>query len=280
MGDAIGSPAVEARPADREAIEGFYGEFSLRVGLRDWRVPNARHEQLKVLVADALEGHHRNARVLDIGCGTGVMSDFMSRFGTVTGIDFSEPAVQLAAQMVPHASFRAGSLVDANLPSTGFDLITMFDVLEHVPVSERASFAQELGRVLSAQGTLIASTPHPHLTAWMRNERQDLMQVVDEAVELSELTELLALFDLTLTRYATFDVDRSGPQYHLMMFERGLQAGGAPRRSAALQRRLKLVDNRITHRARRWVAGARLVRYGHFAAATRLIRARPRPDDD
>jgi SAM-dependent methyltransferase len=267
---------VEARPAEREAIEGFYGEFSLRVGLRDWRVPNARHEQLKVLVADALRAHQRNARVLDVGCGTGVMSDFMRRFGTVTGIDYSQPAVQLAAQMVPHASFRVGSLVDANLPSTGFDLVTMFDVLEHVPIGERGTFAQELGRVLGADGTLIASTPHPNLTAWMRNERQDLTQVVDEAVELSELIELLTPLDLTLTRYTTYDVDRSGPQYQFMMFERGMRAGGAPRRLPELQRRLRLVDNRLTHRARRWVLGARLVRHGHLAAATRLIRERSR----
>ena len=110
MAAGIASPAVQTRPAEREAIEGFYGEFSVRVGLRDWLVANARHEQLKLLVAEVMLGRPRSARVLDVGCGTGVMSEFMTRFGAVTGIDFSEPAVRLAAQMVPRASFGSGSL--------------------------------------------------------------------------------------------------------------------------------------------------------------------------
>jgi SAM-dependent methyltransferase len=268
---------VQTRPAEREAIEGFYGEFSLRVGLRDWLVANARHEQLKLLVDEALQGR-RDARVLDVGCGTGVMSSFMIRFGSVTGIDYSEPAVQLAAQMVPRATFRAGSLVDTEFGPKAFDVITLFDVLEHVPVSERTSFAPALDRVLSTAGLLIVSTPHPHLTAWMHGERQDLMQVVDEAVELRDVIELLAPFDLTLTRYATYDIDRGGPQYQFMVFERGLGAADPPRPSPDLKRRLRVVDNRFAHRARPWILAARVAGRGRLRAAARLLRARPRPD--
>ena len=54
IGALVASPTVEAIPAERQGLEGFYGEFSLRVGLRDWQVTNARNEQLKLLVADVL----------------------------------------------------------------------------------------------------------------------------------------------------------------------------------------------------------------------------------
>jgi SAM-dependent methyltransferase len=270
----IASPAVQTRRAEREAIEGFYGEFSLRVGLRDWVIANARHEQLKLLVGEALRGHPGNAPVLDVGCGTGVMSQFMTRYGAVTGIDFSEPAVRLAAQMVPHASFRSGSVVDAGFPAAAFDVISLFDVFEHVPLGERGAFARTLGRILGANGVLIASTPHPHLTAWMRAERQDLMQVVDEAVELRDVIALFAPLDLTLTRYATYDIDRGGPQYQFMVFERGMRVAGEPQRSHALERRLRAIDNRIVHRVRPWGRAARLAGRGRLRLATQLLRAR------
>ena len=58
---------MDASRAERQALEGFYGEFSLRVGLRDWQVTNARHEQLKLLVADTLRGARRGVRILDVG---------------------------------------------------------------------------------------------------------------------------------------------------------------------------------------------------------------------
>jgi 2-polyprenyl-3-methyl-5-hydroxy-6-metoxy-1,4-benzoquinol methylase len=270
----VASLAVDARPAEREAIEGFYDEFSVRVGLRDWRVANSRHEQLKLLAGDAVRGTRSGARILDVGCGTGVMSAYMTRFGTVTGIDYSEPAVRLAASMVPEASFHVGSVVDARLPSGGFDVISLFDVLEHVPKPDRTEFAGELGRLLASDGTLIASTPHPNLTEWMREHRQDLMQVIEERVELRDVIDLFDALDLTLTRYDTYDIDRGGPQYQFMVFRRGLQASDDPRRSRRLRWRLRIVDNRMAHYARPWVRAADVARRGKLGVAISLLSAR------
>jgi trans-aconitate 2-methyltransferase len=268
----VASLAVDSRPAEREAIEGFYDEFSVRVGLRDWRVANSRHEQLKLFAGDALRARRSGARILDIGCGTGVMSAYMTRFGTVTGIDYSEPAVRLAASMVPDASFHVGSVVDAGFPSGGFDVISLFDVLEHVPKPDRTEFAEELGRLLASDGTLIASTPHPKLTEWMRQQRPDLMQVIDEAVELRDVIDLFSALDLTLTRYDTYDIDRGGPQYQFMVFRRGLRASDDPRQSPGLRKRLRIVDNQIVHWARPWVRAAGLARHGKPRAALSLLR--------
>lgn len=272
-GALVASPTVDARRAEQEALEGFYGEFSHRVGLRDWQVANARHEQLKLLVADALRGDRRGVRILDVGCGTGVMTAFMTRFGMATGVDYSEPAVRLAAAMVPHASFRVGSLVDAGLASGAFDLITLFDVLEHVPLWQRSGFAGELGRLLAREGTLVASTPHPRMTESMRHERPELMQVVDEAVKLHDVLELFGRLDLTLARYQSFDIERGSPQYQFMVFKRG-SGSEAARPSPALARRLRIVDNRVMHRVRPWVMAAHLARRGRVRVALDLIRSR------
>ena len=273
----LASPTVDAGRAERQALEGFYGEFSLRVGLRDWQVTNARHEQLKLLVADALRGSRRGVRILDVGCGTGVMTAFMTRFGTATGVDYSGPAVRLATAMVPDASFSAGSLIDAGLDSGAYDLITLFDVLEHVPLPQRSGFADELGRLLSRDGTLVASTPHPRTTEWMRQERPELMQVVDEAVELHEVIELLAPLDLILAHYQSFDIERGGPQYQFMVFKRG-PASEVPRPSPALARRLRIVDNRVMHRVRPWARAAHLAlswKSSGRTGLTSLTAARP-----
>jgi SAM-dependent methyltransferase len=271
----VRSPAVEAGPVEPEVIEGFYGEFSLRVGLQDWRVANARHEQLKLLVTDALGRRRRDARILDVGCGTGVMTSFMTRFGTATGIDYSESALRLAAAMVPHASFRAGSVTDAGLPPGGFDVITLFDVLEHVPRLERRRFAVELGRLLARGGTLIASTPHPRLTEWMHAERPELLQVVDETVELRDLIELFGPLDLTLTHYETYDIERTGPQYQFVVFEQGIRDRAAPMPDPRLARRLRLVDNRIARRVRPWLMAADLARRGQVRWAFDVLRSQP-----
>jgi SAM-dependent methyltransferase len=271
--DSIGAQVDSAR-VEREALQGFYEAFSFDVGLRDWQVTNLRHEHLKRLVADTLRDTDRSMRILDVGCGSGVMTAFLERFGVVSGVDYSESAVRLAATMVPRGSFHVGDLADLNLHADAFDLITLFDVLEHVPTSQRRSFAQEVGRLLTPRGTLILSTPHPRTSQWMRRERPDLMQVVDEVVEVSDAIGMFDQFNLTLTRYDTFDIDRGGPQYQFMVFARGLE-GATPRPDSTLKRRLKVSDNRLMRRARSLSRAARLARHGRLRVARDLLRSPP-----
>ena len=65
-------------------------------------------------------------RILDVGCGAGVLTHHLSPYGSALGIDFSGPAIELARRLAPEASFRVASLED--LGDECFDLITVFDV--------------------------------------------------------------------------------------------------------------------------------------------------------
>jgi polyprenyldihydroxybenzoate methyltransferase/3-demethylubiquinol 3-O-methyltransferase len=89
-------------------------------------------------VADVL-GDRRGLMIADVGCGVGVMTAYLRRFGTVTGVDFSGQAIAAARRLVPGVTFVAGSL-ESLPPTQRFDLITLFDVLEHIRRSERPAF--------------------------------------------------------------------------------------------------------------------------------------------
>src|SRR3954454_8906196 len=80
-----------AMSAPTDAIRAYYQDFSLAVGEQDWREPNGRHEQLRLRLDDVLGGA-RGLNILDVGCGAGVMSSYLCRYGAVTGTDFSAPA--------------------------------------------------------------------------------------------------------------------------------------------------------------------------------------------
>ena len=70
------------------------------------------------------------------------------------------------------------------------------------------------------------------------------------------------------------DIERGGPQYQFMVFKRG-PASEVPRRSPALARRLRIVDNRVMHRVRPWARAARLAHRGRVRVALDLLRSRP-----
>lgn len=98
----------------------------------------------RAIIEKALERHLKPSatrrKVLDAGCGTGGNLPMLERFGSVTGIELSPIAVETARKLAPQARVILGGLPEAIPTDETFDLIGVFDVLEHlehpVPVLE------------------------------------------------------------------------------------------------------------------------------------------------
>jgi SAM-dependent methyltransferase len=256
----------------RDDTRRYYEDFSLAVGLRDWLTPNARHEQLKLYVRDLLRDR-RGLKIADIGCGAGVMTACLRRYGDVTGVDFSGPAIDLARRLVPGARFIEGS-GDALSDEHAFDLITLFDVLEHIPHEERASFLEQLRRRLADDGILFISTPFPTFTSFRRANDDDTLQIVDEVVELPDVLAEAANVGLQLIEYRAFDVFKGSPEYQVLVFTTERAPGGdAALRSHRLGRRMKRLESPVGLRARRVSNAARLAARGRFRDARWMLTA-------
>lgn len=107
-------------------------------------------KQLESLVPS----QHR--RLLDIGCGAGCFMDMArSRGWNVEGIDISVEVAQYAREHY-HLNIHLGDL--QQLPKQTYDVITLWDVLEHLPKPlEQLSQAYQL---LKPNGILAISTPN------------------------------------------------------------------------------------------------------------------------
>jgi 2-polyprenyl-6-hydroxyphenyl methylase / 3-demethylubiquinone-9 3-methyltransferase len=100
-------------------------------------------------------------RVLDMGCGAGLLAEPLVRMGgTVTGVDAAPENVAVAkahaAQSGLTIDYRAGE-IDA-VAGESFDLITCLEVVEHV--ADPASFIAGLAALLAPGGLLVLSTPN------------------------------------------------------------------------------------------------------------------------
>jgi SAM-dependent methyltransferase len=76
----------------------------------------------------------RPGRVLDVGCAAGYFLSVMQEEGwDVTGLEPSAPIRAQAAERIGAENVRAGLLHEAGLAPASFDLVTLWDVLEHIP---------------------------------------------------------------------------------------------------------------------------------------------------
>jgi 2-polyprenyl-3-methyl-5-hydroxy-6-metoxy-1,4-benzoquinol methylase len=92
----------------------------------------------RAVVTAVLDRHlgaaHRPRSALDVGCGTGGMLPVLARFASeVVGLDMSAEAVGHAqATAPPRVTVRVGSIPE-HVPSDGsLDLVSAFDVVEHI----------------------------------------------------------------------------------------------------------------------------------------------------
>lgn len=100
-------------------------------------------------------------RVLDVGCGAGLLCEPLARLGgAVTGLDATPENIAVAREHAELSGlaidYRAGGL--EHLDAAPFDLVTCMEVVEHV--AEPAAFVAHLARMVASGGLLILSTPN------------------------------------------------------------------------------------------------------------------------
>lgn len=102
-----------------------------------------------------LRRHVPAGTLLDVGCSTGSFLDVAAAAFTATGVE-PEPGTGAQAR-AKGLDVVTGTLRDVQPPPGGFDAVTMFHVIEHVP-SPMAEL-REVRRVLRPGGTLLIETP-------------------------------------------------------------------------------------------------------------------------
>lgn len=96
-------------------------------------------------------------RVLDVGCAAGFFLSVMREKGWDTsGIEISKPMVDYARDTLGLPDVRHGDLTNLEIEETGYDVVTMWDVIEHL--EDPRVHLQAVRRGLRDDGLLVLET--------------------------------------------------------------------------------------------------------------------------
>jgi 2-polyprenyl-3-methyl-5-hydroxy-6-metoxy-1,4-benzoquinol methylase len=142
----------------RKPKMGQYANVDLRAYLSS--VGALRQEQSSAILA-FLRSHARaGARVLDVGCGFGSFLIQAKEAGyEVAGIEPDADACAGACKILGEGAVRQGTLHDLQPPDGSADVVATLDVLEHVPVTDQATFAALTANALSPGGLWLIKVP-------------------------------------------------------------------------------------------------------------------------
>jgi SAM-dependent methyltransferase len=114
-----------------------------------------RRRILREFVHGALNGTRGNARILDVGCGTGANLEMLREFGDAEGIDVSDEALDFCRAR-GLSNVRKGDAERLPHSDATFDLVTALDVVEHL--DDHAGL-REIWRVLKPGGQALVFVP-------------------------------------------------------------------------------------------------------------------------
>lgn len=129
-------------------------------------------KRILAVINDACGQNLKNLSVLDVGCSTGIIDNFLApNFKEIIGIDIDKKAVEFA-QKNKHPDnviFEYGDAMNLQFPDASYDIVIANHIYEHVPDAKKL-FA-EIYRVLAPGGICCLAAvnrlqiiePHYHL---------------------------------------------------------------------------------------------------------------------
>ena len=141
----------------RAPLAGFLAQNPFPHPLTDGLFYREKMRAIHRVAPPSLETAAGVTRVLEVGGGRSGLAAMLYPGSAVTTLDM-DASLREGLTLRPGCSFVCGDACNLPFPDASFDLVTLLDVLEHIPDDDRA--AREAMRVLKPGGTLLVSTPN------------------------------------------------------------------------------------------------------------------------
>jgi trans-aconitate 2-methyltransferase len=165
--------------------------------------------------------------VIDVGCGIGIATEAIARrakAGHVLGLDLSEQNIWYARQTIalPNLSFLCLDIAsdpDAIIPLLPKKptIITMCDVLEHIPQSSVVDMFRLYSRIGAPSLKILLTFPSPYHLDLLRKESPEKLQIIDNSVTAEFLAREAGTAGLSISLFCLMNISRYGDYVYCVL---------------------------------------------------------------
>jgi 2-polyprenyl-3-methyl-5-hydroxy-6-metoxy-1,4-benzoquinol methylase len=202
---------MREQPALREQVS-FHDEWNEKyrsVGFDGIEAESKARAELVLQILSSLPV--KDPLIVEVGCGTGWLTEQLLGFGPTTGIDLSPKAIEIAKRRGLDAEFIAGDFYECSLRRAHFDVAVCVETISAVP--DQSRLVARLAEVVKPGGYLLLTTqnkfiyerrsdirpPQPgNIRKWLN--RRELRRLVRPHFEVLHVTTVLPKGDKGILR--------------------------------------------------------------------------------
>lgn len=189
-------------------------------------------EQYKIGVNDRIlwlyeqllqQGLTSKSDVIELGCGIGVVTHLIRKTvqqGQIESVDLSPESITFAQSKITNANvkFAAADVVEYQ-PSISGDFVTLFDVIEHIPIELHEALFKNVAGMLKQNGLLLINIPSPASIEWDRIHAPEVLQIIDQPIPLSLISKNCENAGLEITFFQSHSIWKKD-DYHFMVIRK------------------------------------------------------------
>ena len=134
----------------------FWNSWNLEHRANNRKLPQVNVRQAQTVKAwlDAIG--HRDLDILEVGCGSGWLSEQLVEYGKVTGADLANEVLPPAGKSPGGVTYLAGNFFELGFSASAFDVVVSLEMLAHV--DDQPGFIAKIADILRPGGHLMLAT--------------------------------------------------------------------------------------------------------------------------
>lgn len=153
----LASPRHDARCPTLEEQAGFYDRWNSQFRAASFDDIGEESQARGLAVLESVRSLAiESPTILEVGCGTGWLTERLAQIARCTAIDLSPRAIDIAKQRGLSAEFIAGDFYTADLGSRRFDVVVCVETISYVP--DQPLFVDKIGSITKPGGYLILTS--------------------------------------------------------------------------------------------------------------------------
>ena len=211
----------------KSEVKKYYDDYiteQYKIGVND-RI-FLMYEKLKEL------GLSPNSDVIELGCGIGVVTHLIRKTvtkGRIESIDISGESIKFAKSKInnPNVSFHVADVTEYQPKLKKADFVTLFDVIEHIPVKLHEKLFLNVSKMLKEDSLLLVNIPSPSSVEWDRKNAPEVLQIIDQPIPLATVAKNCKTAGLEIIKFNNYSIWTEN-DYNFFLIRKKRKYSGKP----------------------------------------------------